>query len=91
MEKQGYINSEYEIRVYKRKGMESSKQIMVGDSQNSILVGVCSLIQSTLDTELLTEQELKNLVNMVLEVRSKGAKNKIIYNGFKKGDVENEK
>lgn len=91
MEKQDYINSEYEVRVYKRKGMESSKQIMVGDSQNSILVGVCSLIQSTLDTELLTEQELKNLVNMVLEVRSKGAKNKIIYNGFKKGDVENEK
>lgn len=91
MEKQGYINSEYEIRVYKRKGMESSKQIITGDSQNSILVGVCSLIQSTLDTELLTEQELKNIVNMVLEVRSKGAKNKIIYNGFKKGDVENEK
>lgn len=82
MEKQGYINSEYEIRVYKRKGMESSKQIIAGDSQSSILVGVCSLIQSTLDTELLTEQELKNLVNMILEVRSKGAKNKIIYNGF---------
>lgn len=80
--KELYDNCEYDIRVYKTKEMKNSKQMMTGNSKIGILTGISSLLQSTLDTKLLTENELKDLVKMVLEARKNGARNKIIYNSF---------
>lgn len=80
--KEIYDNCEYDIRVYKTKEMKNSKQMMAGDSKISILTGICSLLQSTLDTKLLTENELKDLIKIVLEAKKNGVRNKIIYNSF---------
>ena len=80
--KEFYDDCEYDIRVYKTKEMKNSKQIMTGNSKIGILAGIASFIQSTLDTNLLSENELKDLVKMVLEARKNGARNKVIYNSF---------
>lgn len=80
--KELYDNCEYDIRVYKTKKMKNSKQMMAGDSKISILTGISSLLQSTLDAKLLTENELKDLVKIVLEAKKNGVRNKIIYNSF---------
>lgn len=80
--KEFYDDCEYDIRVYKTKEMKNSKQIMTGNSKIGILAGIASFIQSTLDTNLLNENELKDLVKMVLEARKNGARNKVIYNSF---------
>lgn len=80
--KEFYDNSEYDIRVYKTKEMKNSKQIMTGNSKIGILAGIGSLLQSTLDANLLTENELKDLVKMVLEARKNGVRNKVIYNSL---------
>lgn len=80
--KEFYDDCEYDIRVYKTKEMRNSKQIMTGNSKIGILAGIASFIQSTLDTNLLSENELKDLVKMVLEARKNGARNKVIYNSF---------
>lgn len=82
--KEFYDNCEYDIRVYKTKEMKNSKQIMTGNSKIGILTGICSLLQSTLDTKLLTENELKDLVKTVLEAKKNGARNRVIYNNLKK-------
>lgn len=80
--KEFYGNCEYDIRVYKTKEMKNSKQIMTGNSKIGILTGICSLLQSTLDTKLLTENELKDLVETVLEAKKNGARNRVIYNSL---------
>ena len=81
--KELYDICEYDIRVYKTKEMKNSKQIMTGNSKMGILTGVSSLLQSTLDTKLLTENELKDLVKMALEARKNGARNTVTYKSFK--------
>lgn len=80
--KEFYDDCEYDIRVYKTKEMKNSKQIMTGNSKIGILAGIASFIQSTLDTNLLSENELKDLVKMVLEARKNDVRNKVIYNSF---------
>mgnify|MGYP006934541408 CR=1 FL=1 len=62
--------------------MKNSKQIMAGNSKMGILTGICSLLQSTLDAKLLTENELKDLVKTVLEAKKNGARNRVIYNNL---------
>ena len=82
-----YNDCEYDIRVYKTKDMKTSKQIMTGNNKLGILTGVASFLQSCLDTELMTPEELQETVNMVFEVRKTGARNKVIYNNLnEKGD-----
>lgn len=80
--KEFYDDCEYDIRVYKTKEMKNSKQIMTGNSKIGILTGIGSLLQSTLDTKLLTENELKDLVETVLEAKKNGARNRVIYNNL---------
>lgn len=80
--KEFYDDCEYDIRVYKIKEMKNSKQMMTGNSKIGILTGICSLLQSTLDTKLLTENELKDLVETVLEAKRNGARNRVIYNNL---------
>lgn len=85
--KEFYDDCEYDIRVYKTKKMKNSKQIITGNSKIGILAGIGSLLQSTLDANLLTENELKDLVKMVLEARKNGARNRVIYNILKKNKI----
>lgn len=80
--KEFYDDCEYDIRVYKTKEMKNSKQIMTGNSKMGILTGIASFIQSTLDTNLLSENELKDLVETVLEAKRNGARNRVIYNNL---------
>jgi hypothetical protein len=84
---QFYKDCEFDIRIYKTKNMKNSKQIMTGNHKIGILTGVASLLQSCLDSKLMTPDELLETVNMVFEVRKTGARNKVIYNSFdKKGE-----
>ena len=78
-----YKDCEYDIRVYKTKDMEYSKQIMTGNNKLGILTGIASFLQSCLDTKLMTPDELLETINMVFEARKNGAKNKVIYNNLK--------
>lgn len=79
-----YNDCEYDIRVYKTKDMKNSKQIMSSNNKLGILTGVASFLQSCLDTELMTEEELQQTLNMVFEVRKTGVRNKVIYNNLDK-------
>lgn len=81
-----YKNCTFEIRVYKTKDMEYSNQVITGDNKLCILTGIASLLQSCLDTKLMTQEELKETVKMVITARKTGARNKVIYNSFERDD-----
>ena len=81
-----YKDCEYDIRIYKTKDMESSKQIITGNSKLGIITGISSFLQSCLDSNLMTPDELQEIVNMVFKVRKKGARNKVIYNSLEMND-----
>ncbi len=83
---QFYKDCEFDIRIYKTKDMKYSKQIMTGNNKIGILTGIASLLQSCLDTKLMTTNELLETVNMVFEARKNGARNKVIYNSFEEGE-----
>lgn len=77
-----YKECEFEIRVYKTKDMQFSKQIITGNCREGILTGIASLLLSTLDTKLMIEADLKDMVKFVLERRKEGARNNVIYNSL---------
>ena len=81
-----YKDCEFDIRIYKTKDMESSKQIITGNSKLGIITGISSFLQSCLDSNLMTPDELQEIVNMVFKVRKKGARNKVVYNSFERND-----
>ena len=81
-----YKDYEYDIRIYKTKDMESSKQIITGNSKLGIITGISSFLQSCLDSNFMTPDELQEIVNMVFKVRKKGARNKVVYNSFERND-----
>lgn len=84
--KEIYENCDFDIRVFKTKEMSVSQQIITGNDKLGILTGIASLLQSCLDSKLMTPDELLETVNMVFEVRKTGARNKVIYNSFEEGD-----
>lgn len=81
-----YKNSEFEIRVYKTKGMEHSQQVFTGTSKLVLMTGIASLLQSCLDSNVMTTDELIEIVNMVMKARKKGIRNNVIYNSFEEGE-----
>lgn len=79
---QFYKDCDFDIRVFKTKEMSVSQQIITGNDKLGILTGIASLLQSCLDSKLMTPDELLETVNMAFEVRKTGARNKVIYNSF---------
>lgn len=86
-EKEFYKDCEYDIHVYKKKGMENSRQEMRGTHRLAMLAGVCSFLQSCLETGVISsEKELDWVIETVKEARKNGARNKVIYNGLNNKD-----
>ena len=81
-----YKNCQYDIRVYKTKNMDCSRHVMSGDNKLCILAGISSFLQSCLDTNVMSTEELKAMIDMVIEVRKTGARNKVIYNGLEEDE-----
>ena len=77
-----YKGFDYEIRIYKTKDMECSKQVITGNNILGLKVGVASFLTSCLDTKIVTEKELQDMVKVVLKARKKGIKNRVIYNSL---------
>ena len=80
-----YKNSEYDIHIYKRKGMENSKQIISGTDRLTMVAGVSSFIQSCLDTGLISSfEELDMIIDSVKAARKTGIRNKVVYSNLDK-------
>lgn len=82
-----YKNCEYDIQVYKTKDMKHSKQIITGNSKIGICVGLSSLLQSCIESKLITEKELQEMVDTIAEARKTGVKNRVIFSNW---EAENE-
>ena len=78
-----YNDCEYEIKIVKTKKDTYSKQEFRAENKIFLKVGIASLLQSSLDAGILEdEKELKAIVDMVLEQRKKGLRNRVVYNGM---------
>ncbi len=80
-----YKDAEYEITIVKRKGKQSSEQMFTASSPELLIIGLCSLLQSAIDAEIITEEQLPLIAQTVLEKRKEGARNRVIYNSMKEG------
>lgn len=62
------LNEIYEglILGYRTVGMEASKQVFVGDKL-SLMTLFSSMIENMLTYKILTEKELQQMINLVLE------------------------
>lgn len=70
------LNEIYEglILGYRTVGMDASKQLFLGDKL-SIMTLFSSMIENMLTYKILTEKELKQMINLVLEnMQTKGEK-----------------
>lgn len=83
-----YKECEFDIHVYKTKGMENSKSRLCGNSKLAMMTGICSLLEGCLNSGLIESlDELDWLVETVKEVtgkRNKDKKDNIIYPNFNK-------
>ena len=66
--------------------MEHSQQVFTGTSKLVLMTGVASLLQSSLDANIMTPDELIEIINMVMKARKHGIRNNVIYNGFEEGE-----
>lgn len=81
-DKEFYYDCEYDIHVYKTKDMKNSRHEISGTHKLALITGVCSFLQSCLDANILTPEELDEVIYAVKEVRKTGMKNKVVFSNL---------